>query len=90
MFDVWTMLLFGLIGFAMKARDWPVAPMILGFILGPMFENYLRQVFQTAGGSFMFLLRSPIALVFLGLAVVMLLLSRKFYSTTKQEFSEEI
>ncbi len=90
MFDVWTMLLFGLIGFAMKARDWPVAPMILGFILGPMLEHHLRQTLQAQGGSLMFLFTKPIALAFLALAVAMLILSRKFFAGTKQEFKEEI
>ncbi|MEW6267457.1 MAG: tripartite tricarboxylate transporter permease [Thermodesulfobacteriota bacterium] len=43
LFDVWVCLLFGLIGWFLSKRNWPVAPLVLGFILGPMAETSLRQ-----------------------------------------------
>src|SRR5699024_8554675 len=36
-FDIWIMLFFGLIGFVMVKNNYPIAPLILGFVLGPMF-----------------------------------------------------
>jgi putative tricarboxylic transport membrane protein len=43
MFDVWVALCFGVLGFFMKKRHWPTAPLILGFMLGPMVETSFRQ-----------------------------------------------
>ncbi|MDC3412076.1 tripartite tricarboxylate transporter permease [Aquibacillus sp. 3ASR75-11] len=42
-FDVWVLLLFGLIGYWMKRNQFPLPPFILGIILGPMIESNLRQ-----------------------------------------------
>ena len=41
--DAWLMLGFGALGWLMKRYDWSAAPMILGLVLGPIFENSLRQ-----------------------------------------------
>jgi putative tricarboxylic transport membrane protein len=43
MFDVWVCLIFGLVGWFLSKRNWPAAPLVLGFILGPMAETSLRQ-----------------------------------------------
>jgi putative tricarboxylic transport membrane protein len=43
MFDVWVALCFGLLGYFMKIRQWPTAPLILGFLLGPNLEIAFRQ-----------------------------------------------
>ncbi|HLS07705.1 tripartite tricarboxylate transporter permease [Lentibacillus sp.] len=42
-FDVWVLLLFGLIGYWMKVNKFPLPPFILGIILGPMIESNFRQ-----------------------------------------------
>jgi putative tricarboxylic transport membrane protein len=41
--DCWVMFGFGVLGWMMKRYDWPAAPMVLGLVLGPLFENTLRQ-----------------------------------------------
>lgn len=47
-FDVWIMLVFGLIGYLMRKTGFHPAPVILGLILGPIAENGLRQSFLMA------------------------------------------
>ena len=42
MFDVWVMLAAGIAGFFLEAKRVPLAPIILGMILGPMIEENLR------------------------------------------------
>ncbi len=83
MFDVWSAILFGLVGYAMKARNWPAAPLILGFILGPMLERYLRGSLQMSGGSAEIFLNRPIAAGFLLLTVLVLAMSRRLLATGK-------
>ena len=42
--DVWMLVAFGALGWAMMRYDWPAAPLILGLVLGTIFENSLRQI----------------------------------------------
>jgi TctA family transporter len=55
------MVVFGLIGFALEARRIPLAPLILGLILGPMIEENLRVGLINADGSFLPFFTSPIS-----------------------------
>ena len=76
LFDVWVALAFGVLGYIMRKNDWPAPPLILGFILGPMFEQSLRQSISM-GGPLIFFTRS-IPLIFLILTAIVLVLSAKF------------
>jgi len=58
--------LFGLLGYGMKIWGYPRAPIILGFILGPLAENYLNRAVGTMGPEF---LQRPIVLVLLILSI---------------------
>jgi putative tricarboxylic transport membrane protein len=59
--DAWVMLGFGVLGWLMKRYDWPAAPMVLGLVLGPLFENTLRQSLTLSHGSGMIFLSRPIS-----------------------------
>src|SRR5690625_3026117 len=67
-FDIWIMLFFGLIGFVMVKNNYPIAPLILGFVLGPMFETYLRRA-SMGSSSFLEIFQKPVALILAGIAV---------------------
>ena len=43
MFDMWCVLGFGILGYVLKKADIPFAPLVMGFILGPIVELYLRR-----------------------------------------------
>jgi putative tricarboxylic transport membrane protein len=64
------MLGLGVLGWAMKRYDWSAAPMILGLVLGPIFENSLRQSLTMSHGSSTIFVTRPIAAVLLVLAIV--------------------
>jgi putative tricarboxylic transport membrane protein len=68
-FDVWSILLFGLLGYAFVKGGLPPAPFIIGFILGPMAETNLRRGMMLSDNNFLAFLQNPIAAVFLSLAV---------------------
>jgi putative tricarboxylic transport membrane protein len=59
----------GVLGYAMKALDYPLAPLVLGVILGPIAETNLRRALMTNDDWTLFLTR-PVSLAFLALAVV--------------------
>ena len=51
LFDIYVMFAFGLLGVVMNELDYPVAPLVLGFILGPMAEDNLRRGLMITGGD---------------------------------------
>jgi putative tricarboxylic transport membrane protein len=74
-FDMWGMLLFGLVGCGMLAAGVPLTPMILGFILGPMFETNLRRSSQLFVQDNFSLFYRPIALIFIAITVVTVIMN---------------
>ncbi len=75
MFDVKTIVLFGLLGYVMKRLDVPVAPFVLSFVLGTLLETNLRRGIMLTQGSFVAFFTHPIAAAFLIAAVIALLFS---------------
>lgn len=72
-FDVWTILAFGVLGYAFVKAGIPAAPFIIGFILGPMAETNFRRGLQLSAGDFTGFITNPIAGTFLGLAALSIL-----------------
>lgn len=71
--DIYTMLLFGVVGYVMKKFRYEGAPMILAFILGPLMETSLRRSLIIARGSFIPFLTKPICVIGFVVTAVMLL-----------------
>lgn len=69
-FDVKCVLFFGLIGLFFKLFKLPSTPLIIGFILGPMFEENLRRSLQASHGDWSVFVIRPISCAFLIIAVV--------------------
>jgi putative tricarboxylic transport membrane protein len=59
--DVWIMMIFAIIGFFMERYDYPLAPLILGVVLGPIAEKNLRQAMIISGNDPMVLVSSPLS-----------------------------
>jgi putative tricarboxylic transport membrane protein len=51
MFDVWLMLVFGVMGYVFKKLDYPLAPMVLALVLGDAAENAFRQSMLISQGT---------------------------------------
>ena len=74
MFDVWLMLLFGGVAFLLRILDYPLAPMVLAVVLGPIAEPKLRQSLLLSDGDFTIFLTRPIAAPITVIAIILLLL----------------
>ena len=72
-FDIWTILIFGMVGYGFVKLGIPQPPFIIGFILGPMAEVNLRRGLMLSDNSFMGFLTSPISGTFLMLSVASVL-----------------
>ncbi|MBZ2209179.1 tripartite tricarboxylate transporter permease [Massilia soli] len=71
-FDVYMMALFGLFGYVCSKLDCEPAPLLLGFIIGPMMEEYLRRAMLLSRADPMVFVESPLSATMLALAVVAL------------------
>ena len=74
MADVWVLLGFGIVGYFLEKFKYPLAPLVLGFILGPSAELQLRRGLTYSNGDLTPLVTDPVSLIFLLLAAVILLL----------------
>ena len=68
-FDVYLMLAFALAGLALRLAGFPLAPLLLGFILSGMLEENLRRTILLADGSIGLILERPVSIVLLVLCV---------------------
>jgi putative tricarboxylic transport membrane protein len=68
-FDVWVMLLFGLIGVVLRKLNFPLAPLALTMIVGPLMEGALRQALSISRGGLEILVRGPLSISLLVIAV---------------------
>lgn len=75
MFDVYVAIIFGVVGYFMLLLRYPAAPLLLGFILGPMIEEHFRRAMLMGRGDFAVFVQSPISAVFLGVATLLLIAS---------------
>ncbi|MEM7698557.1 MAG: tripartite tricarboxylate transporter permease [Verrucomicrobiota bacterium] len=71
-FDVWVMLAFGGLGFLLESWRIPLAPLVIGFVLGPIAEENLSAGLMSTNGDWSPLLTRPISLSLLVVAVVLL------------------
>ncbi|HLU04082.1 MAG TPA: tripartite tricarboxylate transporter permease [Advenella sp.] len=72
-FDLACMVVVGLMGYVMRVYDFPIAPILIGLILGPMAENQLRTALAAAQGNPAVLVETPISIVILSISALFLL-----------------
>ena len=72
-FDIYIMLLFGIMGYLMKKFDYEGAPLVLAFVLGPMMENNLRKSLIMSQGDFTIFFTRPLAAISLIIAFILLI-----------------
>ena len=74
LFDVWTMLLFGVFGFVLRKFHFPVAPLVLGIVLGDLLEKSLRRGLVLSDGDLSPFFTRPISAVLFGVIALVILL----------------
>ncbi|MDR1932503.1 MAG: tripartite tricarboxylate transporter permease [Spirochaetales bacterium] len=75
LFDVGIMIVFGIIGFLLREMDYPMAPLVLGIILGDILDKNLRRALVISEGSLQPFFTRPICLV-LFIVTVLIIISR--------------
>jgi putative tricarboxylic transport membrane protein len=90
-FDVYLMAIFGFLGYIFRKLDCEPAPMLLGFILGPMMEEHLRRAMLISKGDATVFLSRPISATMLVLALILLVtvLAPAIRQKREEAFQEE-
>jgi putative tricarboxylic transport membrane protein len=73
--DVWIMLIMGVLGYGLRKFNFDPAPLVLGLVIAPLFEQSLRQSLIMSNGNYLIFLTRPIALGLLLVCAVLLALS---------------
>ncbi len=95
LFDVGSVLAFGVLGYAFRKLDIPVAPLVMTLVLTPMMERALRRSLEMSQGDLTIFFTRPIAITFLAIAILFLVgslfsaLSRVRKSAAAQETGTE-
>ena len=72
-FDVWVMVAFGLIGFVLRQMKYPMAPLVLGIILGDLLDKSLRRGLTLTDGEILPFFTRPVSAIFVALIVISIL-----------------
>ncbi len=91
LFDVFMVAGFGAAGYILAKLNCEPAPLLLGFVLGPMVEEYFRRAMVLSKGDFSVFVSRPISAVLLSLAIAMLVFAAlpKLRKTRKTVFADE-
>jgi putative tricarboxylic transport membrane protein len=89
MFDVWTLLMFGLLGWAATKIGLEIAPLVIGFILGSSAEVYFVKTLESYGTFTVFFTKSPIAVVLWLLIIASIVFSVLVHRKSKKVKSAE-
>jgi putative tricarboxylic transport membrane protein len=86
-YDMLIALIFGIIGYIMRKNGFPVAPVVLGVILGPIVEDELGRALIISHGNWKVLFQSPIAIFFYIISILSLLYSLKRQLPVRQKIN---
>jgi putative tricarboxylic transport membrane protein len=73
-FDLWMLIGLAVICVGLRLVDYPMAPLLLGFVLGKLMEENLRRALLVNDGSFSFLWERPITAILLAVSLACVLM----------------
>jgi putative tricarboxylic transport membrane protein len=88
--DVWIMLIMGLIGYALRKFDFDPAPLVLGLVIAPLFEQSLRQSLIMSNGHYLIFFNRPISLGLLVVSAFLLTLSAVSFLLKRKDWRTEL
>lgn len=75
---IWVLMIFGLVGYTLRRLDVSILPFVIGFLLSPRLEEYLRGGYSASGGDAFYMLKSPLAMTFiLGSVLILFFANRR-------------
>ena len=77
-YDLWTLVIFGILGYFLKKNGFPMTPIVLGVILGGTMEDYFRRGMILCNGDFSVFYSRPASLVLIGVTILAIVVSLLF------------
>ncbi|HET9715059.1 MAG TPA: tripartite tricarboxylate transporter permease [Pseudolabrys sp.] len=88
--DVWIMLIMGVIGYALRKFNFDPAPLVLGLVIAPLFEQSLRQSLIMSNGNYWIFFSRPIALGLLLVCIGLLALSAYAFVLKRADWRDRL
>jgi putative tricarboxylic transport membrane protein len=88
--DVWIMLIMGVIGYLLRKFSFDPAPLVLGLVIAPIFEQSLRQSLIMSNGNYFIFFSRPISLGLLVVSAVLLALSAYAFIMKRRDWRESL
>jgi TctA family transporter len=73
LFEIYEVLFFGIVGAIFLALEFPVAPILLGYVLGPLVEENFRRALLLSRGDMMVFFQRPISATFMTICILLIL-----------------
>jgi putative tricarboxylic transport membrane protein len=83
-FDIWLMMIFGVVGYIMRKCDYEPAPLVLAYVLGPRLEQALRKSLIISNGCFSIFVSRPISGICLAIGAFLLITAFTGFSKKKR------
>jgi putative tricarboxylic transport membrane protein len=90
MFDIGVMVVFGIIGYFMREMDYPIAPLVLGIILGTILDKNLIRSLIISEGNPLFFIESPISMVIAGVTFITFFSRTRWFQALKSKAGDAI
>jgi putative tricarboxylic transport membrane protein len=88
--DVWIMLIMGVIGYALRKFDFDPAPLVLGLVIAPIFEQSLRQSLIMSNGNYFIFFNRPISAGLVVVCVILLALSALSFFMKRKDWRSKL
>jgi putative tricarboxylic transport membrane protein len=88
--DVWIMLIMGVLGYGLRKFSFDPAPLVLGLVISPIFEQSLRQSLIMSDGSWMIFFTRPIAGGLLIVSALLLVLSAASFVMKRKDWRDKL
>ena len=88
--DVWIMLIMGMLGYALRKFGFDPAPLVLGLVIAPVFEQSLRQSLIMSNGNYMIFTQRPIAVMLLIVSAGLLLMSAISFALKRKDWRAKL
>ncbi len=88
-FNLFLMFIVGIIAYILTEQGYPIAPLVIGVILGPMCDENLRRALMVSQGSFAPVFQRPVALILFSVIVLTIFSSTGLYATLKAKLKKQ-
>ena len=88
--DVWIMLIMGGLGYMLKKFGFDPAPLVLGLVIAPVFEQSLRQSLIMSNGDYFIFLQRPISIGLLAVCAILLSLSAMSFFAKQRDWRQKL